>query len=408
MYKLFAFLLVVSSSQIFADQVNAQRSDEYIYGTVTTVSNERYTGFMRWGKEELAWHDVFNSVKINDKHSRFEKEEQNKSLWKDFSWDISSIWEDKYRESAHTFACFFGDIKAIYPKSGSKLDLELKNGVILKLEGGSNDVGTAIYLHDFELGLLKINWNKIKSIEFSQAPAVIKPPYGDLLYARVETYRKGELEGFIKWDLDERAGYDVLDGFSNHGEQEIEFANIRSIKRHEEGSMVGLKSGREFFLKGTNDVNSGNRGIAIYNHDIGRIELSWKEFKKLTFIDDKYVKGPSYNDFDEPMGINAHIRTYTEDNHNGLIVFDIDEKWEIELIDGDDDYVKYQIPFRNVKTIYPKNKSYSIIYLKNGKQLLLGDRQDVSGNNDGILLFVKSEKKPTHLPWSDIIEINIK
>lgn len=390
-----------------APSADAQHSSAFIYGSITTSSGERYSGFMRWGKEELAWHDVFNSVKLRDKDSQYAREDKDKSLWEDFSWDISSIWEDKYRETSHTFACFFGDIRAIYPKSGSKLDLELKNGVVIKLEGGSNDVGTTIYMHDYELGLVKIDWRKIKEIRFSQAPVLIKPPYGDLLYGEVETYKKGSIEGFIKWDLDERVGTDVLDGYNDYGEHEVEFGKIRSIKKHDNGSWIKLRSGKEFFLRGTNDVNSGNRGIAVYNNNIGRIEISWREFKGLTLLD-RVQRGPSYNDFGPPVGIEASVKTYSDDRHDGLIVYDIDEKWEIELIDGDDDYIKYQIPFRNVKAIYPKNKSYSIVYLKDGTQLLLGERQDVSGNNDGLLLFVKSEKKPKHLPWSEIIEINIK
>ena len=43
----------------------SQRSGEFIFAKVTTKSNEQYEGFVRWGKEELAWHDVFNSVNLN-------------------------------------------------------------------------------------------------------------------------------------------------------------------------------------------------------------------------------------------------------------------------------------------------------------------------------------------------------
>ena len=380
-----------------------QNSGEFIYANVTTKSNEQYEGFVRWGKEELAWHDVFNSVKV---HQRYTKQTK-KGLWEDFKWDIASIWEDKYRETDHTFACFFGDIKSITPKSSSKLDLKLKNGTVLKLEGGSNDVGATLQVFDRELGLVLIPWNKIKNIDFKQAQRYNKYPFGELLYGTVYTYKKGILEGYIKWDLDERAGLDVLDGYSGSKDVQINFADIKSIKRHEEGAYVATKNGEEIFLRGTNDVNSGNRGIAIYNHEVGRIELGWKEFKKVIFHPNN-KRGPAYSDFEEPQGIHAQVLTYLDEDYDGMIVFDIDERWELELIDGDDDNIKYQIPFRNIKTIYPKNKTYSIIYLKNGDQLLLGERQDVSGNNDGLLLFIKSKDEPIHVDWSNIVEINIK
>lgn len=362
---------------------------------------------MRWGKEELAWHDVFNSVKLNTRNHQKHISEEKKSLWKDFNWDISSIWEDKYRETSHTFACFFGDIKAIYPQSGQKFELELKNGTILDLEGGSNDVGSYIQIYDYELGLIKIQWNRIKSIQFEQASWLSHLPFGELLYGNVKTYRKGNIEGYIKWDLDERTTTDILDGYNEDGEQAIPFENIKRIIKDDKGSWVTLKSGRETFLKGSNDVNYENRGIAVYNEDIGRIELSWREFKELELYPNK-KRGPVYSDFKTPEGIYAEIVTYGNNAHSGMIVYDIDEKWELELIDGDDDNVKYQVPFRNVKTIYPKNKSYSILTLKSGQQLLLGERQDVSYDNDGILLFVKSQEDPMHIKWTDVIEIRIR
>ena len=39
-------------------------NSSYIYGTIITESEEEYTGFIRWGKEEMYWHDIFNSVKV--------------------------------------------------------------------------------------------------------------------------------------------------------------------------------------------------------------------------------------------------------------------------------------------------------------------------------------------------------
>ncbi len=399
--------LFVLFCPLVSQECIGQKSDEFIYGKITTKSNDTYVGFMRWGLEELAWHDVFNSVKVSDEHKKQKAEDKNKNLWKDFSWDLSSIWENKYREVSHTFACFFGDIKAIYPHSSSTLDLELKNGIHISLEGGSNDVGTTIQLYDFELGLVKIAWNKIKSIEFSQAPYLVKRPFGDLIYGTVDTYKKGAIEGYIKWDLDERTTQDVLDGYGSNGNNKIKFEDIRWIKKYKEGVILKQGTGTELFLKGTNDVNSENRGIAIYNHDIGRIEIGWNDFNSLE-IHKNIRKGPSYNDFKAPKGINAVVKTYSSEELSGMIVYDIDEKWEFEFLDGDDDNIKYQIPFRNIKSIYPKNKSYSMVKLRNGDQILLGERQDVSSSNDGILIFTKTSEEPIHIQWSDVKEIDIK
>lgn len=402
-YKALRYLFILIALVFILPQVDAQRGSEFIYGKITTRSGEQYIGFMRWGKQELFWHDVFNSSKVNSKQFKTSQDKPS-SLWDNFNWNLSSIWEDKYRSTSHIFTCFFGDIKALYPDSGQRVSLELKNGEIIKLNGGSDDIGTSIYMYDFELGKVRIRWEKIYKIEFSSGPNKLHYPLGSPLYGKVKTTRKGTLEGYIKWDLEERTSEDVLDG---NGDKQISFKNIHRISKSNNGVNVDLKSGRQVYLSGSNDVNSTNRGIAVYVEGIGSIKVKWQDFKYAEFFDNPY-RGPSYDDFEKPIGLQTEIYTVDDENLKGLMVFDIDEKWEIEFIDGYDDNIEYQIPLRNLVTIIPKNKSFTQLHLKCGDVLLLGEGQDVSQNNDGILLFISGNDEPRHIKWRDILEINIK
>ena len=391
-----------------ASELNAQDKDSYIYGKITTHSGEEYVGFMRWGKEELFWHDIFNSEKVDDHSYKVKpKNNQDKGKWYEFDWSWSSIWEDKYRSSAHTFACFFGDIKSIDVLRDSKVIVELKDGSKINLRGGSNDIGTTVKLTDYELGLISFDWNKIDKIEFLGASSRVELPYSPAIYGTIHTRRNGQFTGYVKWDLDERTLEDVLDGDSNIGDQKLPFKSIKVITKEGNGAHVTLKSGRELYLTGSNDVNSSNRGIALYHDDIGSIEIPWKDFKSLT-IEDAIPNGPSYARFDTPSGLSGVVQTYNDKRYEGMLVFDIDEKFEIELLDGKDDAIEYQIPFRNITKIVPKNSSYSIVRLTNGEELLLGDTQDVSARNDGILVFEKNQKDPHYIAWDDIdfVQIN--
>lgn len=368
-------------------------------------SGNSYTGFIRWGKEEVMWHDIFNSSKIANKYIK-SPQESKKSRWLDFDWNFSSLWEDKYRSTSHTFSCFYGDIKTLHVKSGSKVDLELKNGAIINLSGGSNDIGTRLHIYDYEIGDIPISWSKIESIDFFQAPQQEEFPLGKALFGTVST-RRNEYSGYIKWDLDERLGTDILDGDSKHGDQKIPFKNISGIEKLDKGVMLTFNSGRTMKLTGSNDVNAQNRGIAVYQEGVGSIEISWKQFKKMTF-EESPEGSISYNEFDTPLGIDADVYTFDDKVHSGLMIYDIDEIWEIEFLDGDDDDIEYQIPFRNIRTIIPKNNSYSLIHLKNGQQLLLGGRQDVSRKNDGVLIYEKNVKEPIFIEWNNIDEIIVK
>lgn len=402
-YTKLRYLFVLITLVFTLPQVNAQRGSEYIYGKITTKSGEQYIGFMRWGKQELFWHDVFNSAKVPNKRIK-NTQEKPSSLWDNFSWNLSSIWEDKYRSTSHIFTCFYGDIKALYPDSDQKVKLELKNGEIIKLNGGSDDIGTSIYIYDFELGKVRIRWEKIYKIEFTGGPDELYHPIGEPLYGQVKTTRKGTLEGYIKWDLEERTTEDILDG---NGDKHVTFKNIHRITKSNNGVSIDLNSGREVYLSGSNDVNSTNRGIGVYLEGIGSVKIKWQDFKYVEFFENPN-RGPSYNDFEIPMGLSANVYTVDDERLDGLMVFDVDEKWEIEFIDGFDDNIEYQIPLRNIKTIIPKNKTYTQLHLKCGEILLLGEGQDVSQNNDGVLLFIKGNDEPRHIKWRDILEINIK
>ena len=98
------------------------------------------------------------------------------------------------------------------------------------------------------------------------------------------------------------------------------------------------------------------------------------------------------------------MERFTQD----IFAFDKDEIWSFEFLDGDDDDIEFQIPMRNIERITPKNRSFSMVELRNGDQLLLGDRQDVSRNNNGILLFTDSSDLPIEIEWDDIEEIVFK
>ncbi len=73
----------------------------------------------------------------------------------------------------------------------------------------------------------------------------------------------------------------------------------------------------------------------------------------------------------------------------------------MEILQGNDDDIEYIIPFRQIKSITPKNYDYSTVKLKNGQSLTLGEAQDVSDKNSGILVF-EGSKDPVYIPWEKV------
>ena len=405
---LLIFILGIGTN-IIVPCTSAQNDEGFIYGKVTTRSGNTYYGQIRWGNEEIFWNDIFNSTKTSNTNFRYapndrEDDNDNGSSWLDFDWKFLSIWDDKYSSTSHSFASRFGDISSIIILGDKEVDVVLKNGAKINCKGGSNDIGAKIRVHDDEIGELDLRWGQVRRIDFSPTPAKLQNKFGEPLFGTVETFRKGKFKGFIQWDHDERISTDILDGDSRDGSVKIPFGKIKTIESKNNGSKVVLNSGRELYLTGSNDVNKGNRGIIVTDENIGKIDIPWKEFSKVTFTPPPH-SGAGYRAYPTPRAIKGRVKVIDGETLEGLIVYDLDESWDFELLDGKDDEVEYRIPFRNIRKVIPKNYNYSIVELKNGTELLLGGQRDVSERNGGLLVFVGQNEKPTHIKWKTIDEI---
>lgn len=389
---------------IAAYAAEAQSASGFLYGKVHTRSNT-YEGQIRWGSEESFWTDYFNAAKKSS-HSYKKIAEQNKkesTSWLDFDWDILSIWENK--TTLHQFSCQFGDIKMLEILNSSNVRLYFKNDLEIEVNGdGYNDIGTNIQVLDGEFGWTSLNWDKVEKVEFLQMPKGSAAQNISPIYGTVETNRNEKFTGYIQWDHDERISTDKLDGDSRDGRLAVSFSEVVSIEKRNNGSDVALKSGRKVYLTGTNDVNDENKGVIIIQPGKGMMDIPWESFKSVKFFPAEH-SGPGYESFTAPKALSGTVYRFDEKELTGKIIFDIDEALDVETLEGKDNNIKYTIPFRNIKSIKPKNDDYAQVELKNGETLLLGNERDVSEENDGVIIFVKGKKEPIHLRWGKIEQI---
>ena len=258
----------------------------YIYGKVTTIDGKSFEGPLRWGKEEVFWTDLFNSAKQENNNLQYLSRDQRHALmerhegWGEgfVQWVANkmSYDTDEY-DHTHQFVCQFGEIKSLRPFSRNRVDVTLQNGEKVEVSGeGYNDIGTEVKVIDPEIGEIALSWGRIEVIEFSEAPGKLSSGFGEPLFGTVDTYA-GTFTGYIQWDHDERLSTDKLDGDTDDGDLSIEFGNISTIEREGyNSSHVVLKSGRDMDLRGSNDVNSENRGIIVTTEKLGRIDIPWK------------------------------------------------------------------------------------------------------------------------------------
>lgn len=408
--KLFAVLFLAISNAFLLHAAELffgkPSSAQFIYGKITTLDDEVYQGQIRWGDEEAFWFDMFNSEKEdNDNLKWLSRKEEQALNEKDGTYEgLFGKWgRTRWVSSSshnHLFACQFGDIKSIDIHRGDHVTVNFKNGTHYELEGGSNDIETVVQISDDEIGVIKLDWDRIKKVEFMQAPFDMESAFGEPLYGIVKTIR-GEFEGFLQWDHDERLTNDVLNGESEDGDLDIEFSKISSIKRIRRGSNVTLKSGRSFDLYGSNDVNNRNRGIIVSTPNYGRVDIPWDEFEEMIITDVPSSMELDYQAYRGSEQLRGTVETYGGESFRGRLIYDLDEEFGLEMLDGLNDDIEYMIPFSVIRSIEPKNRKESLIKLKNGEKFILEDKVDVNEDNDGLLVFEKPDK-PHYIPWSDV------
>lgn len=416
MRKVLLIVGVIVGLFILVSSAQAQHKNVFIYGEVETVDGDKYEGYLRWGSDEVYWVELLNAQKTSNDFLKFLSNQEVEDLanqssensWLGIDLGILSIWEDKLSRTNHSFDTRFGDIKSIEPISKSKARITVKNGVILEVtnEGGYyTDIGGSVKVMDNELGEVNIKWSRIEKITFMSArDNDLTQPFGQPIYGKVDAGRKGTFTGLIQWDEDERFQKEILDGKDRGDDRKIPFKSIRNIEKERNGVIVTLKSDRNIRLTDSNDVNNGNRGVIVFDPEIGRIDIPWRDFINLEIIDED-SNGMSYTDFPVSEGLRGRVITIEGDEYEGLLVYDLDEAWEFEILDGKDDNVEFNIPFRNVESIIPKNYNYSMVTLKNGTRLLIGDERDVTEDNDGLLIFTSKNDEPVYVKWSKIDEI---
>ena len=395
-----AFLLTTAAALPAA----AADSDGFLYGRIVTRDGNTYEGRLRWDDEEAFWGDYFNSAKEDnpwlDLAPRRERERNRRSI-EIFGVEIGAIngWDDGDR--GRQFVARFGDIARIEPGHGDEVLVTMKSGTKLELEGGSNDVDADIRVWDDSLGVVEVDWRRIRSIELLPTPALGAVP--TRLHGTVKT-RSGDFTGFIQWDQEECLGPDELDGETTDGDMSIAMGNIRAIERRSsKSSRVILRDGRDVVLSDTNDVDDSNRGIYVEDPRYGRVLISWEAFERVDFTDGG--SGPSYRDYPPGKPLSGTVTTLDGDKLSGRIVYDLDESETTEMLDGERRDIDYAIPFSLVAAVVPRGDSSRVV-LRTGEEIVLEGTVDVSDDNAGLLVFTAGTQQPRYVRWDDVDRVD--
>lgn len=376
----------------------AQNQDFRLYGNVHTVENKTLTGYITWGKDKMYWIDIFRASKPTNPYTHY------------FNANDGILFRNNGQDSpvppTHVFACRFGNIKTIEPTDYNKITLEIKDGNTIRLNRGNyTDIGAILTVYTHDNTYTSIKWDKISKIEFMSPDSSFSFKQNQPICGIVKA-NQGLYKGFITWDKDEKTTEGILDGRTRAGVKGFPFSSIHKILKTNNACKVILHNGEEWDMWGTNDVNDENRGIIVNMPNIGTVTIPWKNFEAFEAVDIQHIDFLSYNDFGFPERIYGEVVTRKGESVTGYMAYDLDEAMNFELLDGKNDNILYEIPFKFLKSIEPKNYKYSFITLINGGSLSLGDSVDVDNENNGILVF-PADGIPVYIPWKQIKTVNM-
>jgi hypothetical protein len=373
----------------------------YIYGRIATVDGDTYQGELRWGTEESFWDDIFNASKVENEYlDQLDDKTLDRLRMRHWgNWDF--LFGNRTQDLTHLFAIRFGDLKRIRVRHGDDLVVTFRNGEEMKLEGGSNDVGAEITVVDPKLGQHTLRWDRIRTIEFGDTPANLTRKLGEPIYGTVKSGRV-DFVGRIQWDNDECLTIDKLDGDTEDGRTSIPFGDIAAIRKHRNGSLVTLKTGAQLFLTGTNDVDHDNRGVVVVVAGVGSVKIGWDDFDEVTF-GPAPSSGRSYAEYATGRDLAGTVVT-RGGRYQGRMVFDLDESFDFEMLQGTNHDTEYIIPFRDIERIAPLGRRRTEVVLHNGLTVELEESQDVTQKNDGLLVFTGAGR-PDYIAWRDVTEI---
>lgn len=411
------FLLTAMTLMLWCVIAQADNSGR-IYGKIYTIDGDELEGLIRWDKNEGSWVDILNgnkeryrsrSDRDRDRRRSYRDRSRSRSRVKIFGITLGSESIVNFRAGSRESGIRFGHIKTLEVTGNDEALLILKNGEEVEFVGGSTDIGEnirEIIIEDEREGELELIWDDIDRIEFMAAPNDEESNFGERLYGTMTTRRGETFTGFVCWDTDELFERDILDGDERNRSRRIKFGKIKAIERYSSsGATIYLKSGGEMTLKGSNDVNSGNRGISILDPNLGMIEVDWDEFDRLEFSE--IPRGITYGSFDGGRRLYGTVLDDDGEKYTGKITWDDDEEYTWEILNGSYRGVEFDVEFGLIKSIERQSSRGSIVTLKDGRVLKMRDSNDVDDDNNGIFITL-DDGDVVELDWYEFDRVDFK
>ncbi len=302
----------------------------------------------------------------------------------------------------------FGDLQQVRVTGGNDAVLTLRDGTEIEVGGYANDVSATVTVFDAKPGRVEVPWKKIETVTFSATPADADPG----------SFR---LHGTVSTSEGDFVGYHPVGqrGVPEHGQ---------ARRRHQRrGSGSASRWARS---DPSSDVIGGARwwssrtgprwsfrapttSMTIFVGSTSRMPVSAGSRWIGTSSSGSSSTIPAQAGLPTPSMQLPHTSSGTVTSHNGdwrtgELVFDLDEEWSWEMLDGRLGRDRLHGAVRHGGIHRAGGRSGCTVRLRNGIELELEDSHDVDDDNSGVVVIPTGAGEPGHVPWREIAEIEFE
>jgi len=267
----------------------------------------------------------------------------------------------------------------------------------------------------------------------------------DRLYGKITTVDGDVLEGLIRWDKNEGCWVDILNGnkelskknlremdrksrkkynskrksiklfgvriidsdennifYSDMAQSGMRFGHIKTMEIIDDDAvLLILKSGEEVELENNStDIGTSIREIVIEDKNEGELELVWDDIETIEFMPARTSEESSFGE-----RLYGTLTTRRGEEFTGYVCWDIDELFEMDILDGNEKSRKRKVKFGKIQAIERYSSSGANVILKSGDEMILRGTNDVNNDNRGIVIS-DSNLGDIQVEWDDFDRID--
>lgn len=391
------------------------QSSSRLWGRVETADGSVHEGFIRWDRDQAGWWDLLTGTRpVPTENLRIWRaatgrtEELPRRVVEVGGFRVSWPEDDPDFPSSGASSVRFGQVREIRPAGPDAAELVLRNGEALKLSGGGTDLGADMRGLAVEVpggSPTEFGWEEVTRIVLDAAPGGVEPE-STRLHGTVTDRWGNRYTGDVTWDRDEVLASDVLNGVRDGrgGEVSFSFSDIEALERTWEGTRISLRGGGRVELSGSNDVGRGHRGVRVSDPGLGRVDIPWDEFESLRLH--APAEGPIPDPFRPGERLRGTVTTRSGQSFSGRILWDADEAWSWEALDGSYRGVAFQVEFGMVESVSRRSSRSADVVLRDGRRYELDGSNDVGEENRGILVLPDGDEAGEWVlvTWDELAE----